>query len=528
MSLRLATIILSAAITSGCVATLKTTVDQIAESDPASGSQKKETESLALLDRSDTPKTQWDPALLKQARTVYVPSVFSATSKGQLYIGGKLVLFNNTPQADVLGFIPSSKKNSYLVAVSSPRKLVRVDNSAVSNSVLDPEVLKRLSPQDQLRMMEAAAALQNSKSSVAAVANTQSVSTSGFYIAVFEVNSTGEVLRELTGFETSNPKALIGKDGIYFPTPVPGRTGMFNYQGYNSKGSAVQGPSNVSWASPSATAGKWYFFRPDPTDNQNALSTHKIVQWGEWTRSQGYEVESALRIRLQSYMQFLSTTGVFVDEPPLADTARTGAATYVFAEGNSEAIKFQFIDAFIHVYQFGAEEIKKDQIDCFGLCNKEITLASHRFIKAASSDQWSALQAGSTAEFFAKRGFLTGQGESLLYFNQMETGAFGSLVFAGMPTIHKEKPEVVLDVINGVGLNNARKFLFAAAGNKEAFSKNKNAFGVPIFTPAGENPLIIMHSRLDKEVIGINLNSGQIIVDAGYSGTASQFGISLN
>lgn len=518
----------SAMTLSGCMATLQSPVDNAAGSGQTLNTKAEKNEELALLDRSDKERVQWDASLLRKAETVFVPAVFSATSKGQLYVNGQLVLFNNNPQADVLGFIQGPKKNSYLVAVASPRKLVKVDNrSGGGLPALDPEVLKKLSPQEQLRMMEAAAALQRSQAVVAPAANTQSVSSSGFYVAIYEVDSAGKTTRELTGFETATPQAWVGKDGIFVATPVSGRSGSFNYQGYNSKGVSVAGPTNVRWASPSVTPGSWYFYRAEPTQARNAFQTHTIFEWGMWSAAEGFKVDSNASIRLQSYLEFVNTSAIFVNEVPLADTARTGAATYIHAEGNSEAVKFQFIDAYIHVYKFGAAKLKKEQIDCFGLCNRQIELASHKFIKAASSKNWSAEEAGRSAAFFAKRGFLTGKDDSLLYFNQNETGAFGSLVFGGMTTLDKDVPMLVLDEINGVGLNNARKFLFAAAGNSDVFSKNKNAFGIPFFVAGSEKPLVMMNSRLDKEVVGIDLNGEKLVTGAGYSDTASQFGISL-
>lgn len=528
MFIKVLSVLSSAIILSSCMATMKPPTPGSTEQAQPGVVSKDTNNSLSLLDQAERDKVQWNPALLQKATTVFVPAVFSSTSKGQLYIGGQLILFNNNPQADVLGFIQGPKKDSYLVAVASPRKLVKVDNQSGGNlPALDPEVLKKLSPQEQLRMMEAAAALQRTQSSSQNVANTQSLNLSGFYVAIYEVDSTGKTLRELPGFETFESQAWVGKDGIFVATPVSGRSDSFNYQGYNSKGVAVTGPTNVRWASPSDVAGNWYFYRAEPTQIRNAFQTHNIFEWGSWSAAQGFKVESSASIRLQSYMEFVNTTAIFVNQAPLADTARTGAATYVHAEGNSEAVRFQFIDAYIHVYKFGAAKLKKEQIDCFGLCNRQIELASHKFIKAASSKNWSAADAGRAATFFAKRGFLTGKEDSLLYFNQNETGSFGSLVFVGMNTLDKEKPDLILDEINGVGLNNARKFLFAAAGNSDVFSKNKNAFGVPFFVASSEKPLVMMHSRLDKEVLGIDFEKDVLISRSGYTDTASQFGISL-
>ncbi len=135
----------------------------------------------------------------------------------------------------------------------------------------------------------------------------------------YAVGSDGKVLSVQGSIAGVLPEAVVSEDGIFAKRPLGG--GLYDYTGYSVEGKAVSGPQGVLFATPMPN-GAWF----------TQVISKRLRNYAEtaFYRIEADGGRTLLRDGFNLGMKDLEDSaantagGVFVNRPPLTDSARTG------------------------------------------------------------------------------------------------------------------------------------------------------------------------------------------------------------
>ena len=231
------------------------------------------------------PMTTLKAAGLTHPQTVWVPAFYTSGNDSLLFIDGRQYRAPNGA-GNVVGFIPTA--TGYTVAVEN---------------VPSPSVITNGYGMPVGRLQR------------------------GARLELFSVTKTGKTLQELGSlplykvsevFQTKSAFYLQKNTGWVQEQGGGGELPMFSYYGLSASGQEVSGPSNVLYATP-AKGGGWYKDIVTGTNALGAVNSHVLlVQNGRVISSRDGEDS------FNSPIVYFHAPSVFVNEPPVVDSERTG------------------------------------------------------------------------------------------------------------------------------------------------------------------------------------------------------------
>lgn len=383
---------------------------------------------------------------LAGATTVWVPARYRDDQRSALFINGKQF---SAPggYSDVAGFLPTER--GYLVAVYQTAQPIEV-------------------------------------SLVPATAG-------GVSVVFYAVTQEGGIA-SILGTIPDAMYAVVGKTGIFVAQQATRDT--VSYAGYDLSGQVATGPQGVRFASP-ALDGGWYV--------QKVISEHPDhVE----TAILHYDVGGAAKVLVkdsvhnQDYDRFANTTAVFIDQPPLADSARTGYVARLYRERGTMSRDFREIRACLTNL---ASTVRYLGDWCVGVG------VAHNTDLSVAGD-------------LALRMVVFGDETAALAASQLRTKGFGPAIY-GTVDLSAAKPrstEKEVFRIASAGANLVRSLFGNNTSDLTANSHN-DAYG--IITPKG-NILVLANDLLsDKPRQAVNLTSGASLAPEDVEGFLYQFGI---
>lgn len=380
------------------------------------------------------------------ATTLWIPARYRHDQRSALFIQGKQF---SVPGgfSDVAGFLPTEQ--GYLVAVYQTAQPIEV-------------------------------------SLVPATAG-------GVSVVFYTVTSDGEVISTL-GTIPDARHVVVGKNGV-FVAQGAGR-GTLSYAGYDRNGKSVTGPQGVRFASPALDDG-WYVQKV-VAEKPNHVET-VIMHYGA-DGSAKVLVEDS--IHEDEYNRFANTTAVFIDQPPLADSARTGYVARLYRENSTMSRDFREIRA------------------CMTNLASTVRYLGDWCVHVGNARSISL----EVAADLALRMAVFGDNSAALAGSQLKPKGFGPATY-GTINLSAAKPrstEKAVFQIAGAGANVARSLF---GGNTSTLTANSPNDAYGIITPKGNILVLANEHTLDKPREAINLSSGNRLAPEDVKGFLYQFGV---
>lgn len=353
--------------------------------EPTTENIKKTEQSLFLLDQAKAAGiVSASEAGIASPTTVFVPGRYTQSKLGALYIKGGKVSIPNI-RTDIIGFIPT--KGGYVVANYNPQgNAAQISGQTASPSLagmLSPDELSKLTVEQKLRYLEAQAKLASASASSAP---TVVKSVTGEQVQFYLLDTSGKVKSLISAVNTDSNVVAVTPHAIYASQPVSKWNDVVplrSYSGVNDSLQTVTGPQDVMFGTPAENGTDWYVTKPVSGDNPRTVFSY--YNFGMYLAVNGGELKLLRKgsVQYTTVYDFSNTTGIFVDSPNISDSARTGYMMLTYGETRS-ATTSDFFNFAITPYSFAVKLPTRTQIDCFGLCNHEISVAGHHVVRVSS------------------------------------------------------------------------------------------------------------------------------------------------
>ncbi len=383
---------------------------------------------------------------MADATTVWVPARYRAEQSNALFIQGRQF---SAPggYSDVAGFLPTEQ--GYLVAVYQTAQPIEVS----------------LIP-----------------------------ATGGSISVVFYAVSKGGEIVSTLGTIPNAVHVVVGKNGVFVAQSTARDT--LSYAGYDLEGQNVTGPQGVRFASP-ALDGGWYVQKV-VTENTNHVET--VIM--HYSADGSAKVLVKDRIHNTEYNRFVNTTAVFIDQPPLADSARTGYVARLQRQSSTMTRDFRRLRA----------------------CLTNLA-STERYIGDWCVHLGESVGMGlTTAIDLTLRLMVFGDSTSTLASSQLDPKGFGAATY-GTVNLNAAKPrstEKEVFRIAGATANTLRSIF---GGNTSVLTANSHNDAYGFITPKG-NILVLANEHVkDKPRQAVNLSSGNRLDSEDVQGFLYQFGI---
>lgn len=289
--------------------------------------------------------------------------------------------------------------------------------------------------------------------------------------------------------------AVVGKTGIFVAQQTA--KGIYGYSGYDTNGKLVAGPQGVRFASPAPDGG--WFVQKVVSEKPN----HVDIVTMRYGTDGAAKVLAKDAIHEQEFNRFGNSTAVFVDQPPLADSARTGHVVRLYREYSSMSRDFRELRGCVT----DLNETKGRTLGawCVKIGNAHGTTLG-------------------TAADLTRRIIVFGNESSARAASQLSPKGFGPAVYGTVDLKATEtyKTEKEVFRIAGAGSNFARTLFGGNNSNLTANSRN-DAYG--IITPKG-NLLVLANEHLSGSPRqAVNLVSGKTLDSEDIEGFLFQYGI---
>ena len=452
-------------------------------------------------------------------RTLFIPGRFADTGVGSMWLNGRKVVFPQGPQ-DVIGFVPAA--DGYIVALFDPHGGAVVSEVQAADSVsmppmIDPDLLRKMTPEQQVRIMEAMAKMQGAPRGTATVSTTAQGAQAVFY----RIDAVGKNPRRLGTVAVIDAGVAVSDKAIFVGQRA-GAVNRFitlkNYVGFDASGRSAEGPQDVLFASPAPRNGEWFVQKL--TDHGRAerdgVYTYSLARWKP---SGELETLRKSSIQYNDRAVFVNSQAIFADMSPLSDSFRTG--TVMFAIGYADrGIKTSVADFQITPWAFDKPVSTRTQIDCFGMCNHEVSLIGHYPMRATSTIQ------GKGAGFdeavnLAQRTVLAGTPEAPLMWQQLTSSGFGALSY-GKVEIGTDRVSPLFEMV-GSGLNTFRTFVGA---NNSAMSLSNQNDVIPVIHPKGVT--LLVPRRLETPYAGFDNQANSLVRASEVRDFVERYSLSKN
>lgn len=412
----------------------------------------------------------------------------------------------------------SYQATTAIVALFDPRGGALVSEVQAPDSgagLIDPEMFRKMSPEQQARMMEAMAKMQGAQRGAATVSTTAAGAQAVFY----RIDGSGKNPRRLGTVAVADASVAVNDQAI-FVAQRGGAVNRFltlkNYVGFDAAGHSAQGPQDVLFASPAPRNGEWFVQKL--TDHGRAdndgVYTYSLARW----KPSG-ELETLRKnsVQYNDRAAFLNSQAIFADMAPLSDSFRTG--TVMLALGYADrGIKTSVASFQITPWAFEKPVPTRVQIDCFGMCNHEVALIGHYPMRATSTVQ------GKGAGFdqalnLAQRTVLAGTPAAPLMWQQLPSSGFRALSY-GMVEIGTERVAPLFEIYGG-GLNIVRSLV---GTNNSAMTLSNQNDVVPVIHPNGVT--LLVPARLNTPYAGFDHAAHSLIRAAEVSDFVERYSLS--
>lgn len=465
-----------------------------------------------------TPVSGQDAGLIA-AKTVFVPGRYTQSKNGALFINGSRVVIPGR-KTDILGFIRAG--DGYVVANYDPNGVATrvVDNgTGAIASLMSPEDIARLTPEQKLRLIEAQAKMSGATSAPGA----EIQSTRGEQIQFYAVDGNGQVKSLIRSVNTDAEKVLVTESALYVSQPasrwneaVP----LHSYTGVDAKQAVVNGPQDVIYGTPTAD-GSWFVTRPIKGERPSVVYSAYVYYHYKWRPDGNLELLRKDSDKYTSLNEFINTTGIFIDSPNLADSIRVGYVMYAHGETQT-ALAPDLLNFVITPYSFVEPLPKRTQIDCFGLCNHEVSLLGHHPIRATSklgSDSSTSKATAGAREAAGRAALFRLNGKTTLATQQDgKNGLYYELV-----SLPSREISYGYQLMGG-GVNFVRA-LVGSNGNDLSFHRRNDVFA--IYTPKGTVLIRTENAGQDPNA-AVYLESGRNVAGKDVGDFVTRYGLDTN
>jgi hypothetical protein len=434
-------------------------------------------------------------------RTLFIPRRFADANVGSLWLDGRKVIFPQGPQ-DVIGFLPTA--GGYIVALFDAQGGSVVSESQGPESgasLIDPAMLKQMTPEQQVRILEAMAKIQGARPGAATVSTVARGAQTVFY----RIDSAGKNPRRLGTVAVVDASVAISDKGI-FVAQRGGAVNRFltlkNYVGFDTKGQSASGPQDVLFASPAPQDGEWFVQKLTRHDRGDSIGDGYAYSLARWKPSGELETIRKSTLQYNDRAAFVNSQAIFADMPPLADSFRTGTVMLAYGRGD-RGITTDSTDFHITPWAFSKPVPTRTQIDCFGLCNHEVELIGHHPMRATRVVQGKGAGFDGAVEL-AQRTVLAGTPEAPVMWQQIPDPGFGALSY-GMVEIGSDRVSRLFEV-HGKGMNVLRGFV---GTNSSAMTLSHKNDVMPVMHPKGVT--LLVPTRLDGPYAGFDNNEKRLI-----------------